>query len=322
MKRGLFSVKKVFSVLLAGAALLLPSCKSPEPSDPDTSIPTGGEEVFYDPDAPKTVTSDDLSGFSLRVCAFGLSTEVSGQNYFTLQLDDNGGFRGSYRFDPLEGADRQEYTFEADAAFAARVQQLIRRYDLAANNGYRCVADGLPEEFGYDIDVTYADGERISVSTNASHDSFPENAFLAFYELFAEACGIAETGLIQFCDAFMVTLPENWRGKYVCEKTETQLTLSHKQAEAEFDGTYSPLLCILSLTQFPLEEETMRGDSTVDLCTLTSSTGDYYHVTLYRNSEASFPARYAQEMEEMLLALGNVFMWVYPLGDYRFVPVE
>ena len=59
-------------------------------------------------------------------------------------------------------------TFTPDQDFMRRLQELVVRYDMAQKNGQYYSVSGLPPDFGIDLEVRYASGERIRIYDNQS----------------------------------------------------------------------------------------------------------------------------------------------------------
>ena len=73
--------------------------------------------------------------------------------------------------------------FETDSSFMAKLQEIVKKYDLAKHNGYTHHVSGLPDMYGAKVDIKYASGESIYAYDN--QDCFiPFEAIEELIELF------------------------------------------------------------------------------------------------------------------------------------------
>lgn len=145
--------------LIAAAfiTLLLAACSAQEPPI------CGGHTDLTDPDAPKSVSSTEITSFRCYVNVMGL-----GRDYpqFT----------------------EWSYTFSADlekdgGELMSALQSIVSRYDLAQFNGISRYTAGLPDNFGIDLEVRYASGECIRAADNQDM-LIPAEAAAELVELF------------------------------------------------------------------------------------------------------------------------------------------
>lgn len=132
------------------------SRSGPEPEE------DGGVRHYLREDAPKEIRSTQITSFACTFSTLDICLEDSpiAGHVLTLQADPEGGcFRQRYG---------QTWTFVPDAAFFARLQQLVSRYALAQYNGEHYTVSGLPPDCGMTLAVRYASGESISASNNQS----------------------------------------------------------------------------------------------------------------------------------------------------------
>jgi hypothetical protein len=135
----------------------------------------GGTDAHVDTGAPREILSEDVILFDVTsvlpdtYCSMGPDPERIGYvSAFAvpaalgtfLFLETGSGFRRREKRDRAWALVRED-VFPALA-------KLTREQRLAENNGYHSETHGLPENFGGEIDVRYAGGERIGVSDNQS----------------------------------------------------------------------------------------------------------------------------------------------------------
>ena len=120
-----------------------------------------------------------------------------------------------------------------------------------------------------------------------------------------EGENLLATGAVkESCSQFTVTLPDFWKGKYICEKETNGLTFRHKRsAESPDRPDYGDLLFTLRLNEAPENVESyMSGDSACELCRLYS--GDRaYDISLFEPGEAMCPPDCREEFLAMRAAL-------------------
>ena len=115
------------------------------------------------------------------------------------------------------------------------------------------------------------------------------------------------TGLVkESCDAFSITLPDFWAGKYICECDEDSLTFIHKASEeSPKRPDYNSLLMILSLNEAPDDLENAGfGDSSYELCEVYLDTG-LYTITVFEPGEAECPPECREEYLALRAALAG-----------------
>ena len=141
----------------------------------------GGVTDSSDFDAPKSIESSEITYFEVRFstvdrveCSFGydmwsLKAELSGDKVsceVRVMRDENG-----------------TQTFEADAGFMEELYRIVDECNLASYNGHSYHVSGLPEEFGADIDIEFASGEKIYASDN-QENFLTDEAMERMLELF------------------------------------------------------------------------------------------------------------------------------------------
>lgn len=139
-------------------------------SDP---LACGGTDSSIDTRAPKTISSDDMTLFNvdsalgydvhgtsdesdplMRVSAFAVKTESG--TFLWLHTE-------GFEWKPEANRDVSGFV-KADVM--PGLVSIVKEYDLAAKNGYHSRTHGLPENFGGEVRIEYASGERIGFSDN------------------------------------------------------------------------------------------------------------------------------------------------------------
>lgn len=166
-------------LVLACSAALLAGCDSrPEKNNatnPQSTglAPTGAASADTedgarvdrsDADAPKEIRSKQIIAFDCWFSTLDLAEPGAlGNHIYQLQARlENGAVKGSYR---LRDTD-EERSFRADHSFLNEVYELVDRNEVAQLNGHNVEVGGLPGEYGVDLDIRFASGERILVNDN------------------------------------------------------------------------------------------------------------------------------------------------------------
>lgn len=130
----------------------------------------GGRYATQDTKAPKQIKSEEMVFFH-ATSVFNNASEDGGPGYVSafaapvaegtfLFLETGEGFR---RF----GERKSAFCVTKGSVFPSLVA-LVRELDLAKENGYHANTAGLPENFGGEVTIRYASGEKISYSDNQS----------------------------------------------------------------------------------------------------------------------------------------------------------
>lgn len=139
-------------------------------SDP---LACGGTDATVDTRAPKTINSDEITLFSvesalgydihgtsdksdplMRVSAFAVKTETG--TFLCLHTE-------GFEWKPEANRDVSGFV---KADLMPDLASIVKEYDLAAKNGYHSRTHGLPENFGGEVRIEYASGEKIGFSDN------------------------------------------------------------------------------------------------------------------------------------------------------------
>lgn len=153
-----------FGVLAAACMFLaLTGCgKTPDPPVEED----GGKNHYTDTEAPKVIESAQIVSFSCTFSTMDIAEEDSpiAGKIFTLTFE---GGKGGYAVRSRESV-YLDRSFSADPAFFEALQQIVSKYDLAQYNGTFCSVAGLPPDYGADLTILYASGERIHAFDNES----------------------------------------------------------------------------------------------------------------------------------------------------------
>lgn len=156
-----FFMKKVFIVpaVLSGLIIFMSGCMHLPEAD---SVPVdGGTTDNSDPDAPKQITSTDISAFD---ASFTLHTR------WTADTEDS-----TYHFEIKPAGNGNLTVFEemhdlshpADSEILHKVQGVIEKYDLVSMNGVNQTTAGLPPEYQPGgLTVHYTSGESLYFRTD------------------------------------------------------------------------------------------------------------------------------------------------------------
>ena len=151
----------------------------------------GGTDAYIDNTYPKKIKSDKMVMFDVysseyipMVSMTGAKTEhcpeftafavCAGEFSYIL-------FSKQSRVNPDESKRRWAYT-EYD--IFSDLTELVRKYDIAKDNGFHSQTHGLPRNFGGSIVARFDDGEKISISNNQSpiFTSTVASAIIAVFE--------------------------------------------------------------------------------------------------------------------------------------------
>ena len=176
-------MKRLFrcALLMLMLPVFLCGCtEKPEPIEED-----GGVTNHTDYDAPKVIEAEEITSFS---CEFSTEALVDGETIFpngNYRLEatlENGAVTCLYDFRTRDG-ESEKLTFEADPEFLINLQQIVKEYDFAAYNGEYHSVSGLPDMYGFSLDIGYASGESVSAYDN--QDNYLSlDAMNALYSLF------------------------------------------------------------------------------------------------------------------------------------------
>lgn len=124
---------------------------------------SGGTTDQSDYNAPKTIVSDEIVSFEAGFYRNADWVYNEERSYlFRMKRNE----KGIYVISEGEG---EELKCEADAAFAVKLQQVIRKHELTKLNGIRRKTYGLPPECDpYWLNAEYASNEKLSFSMNGN----------------------------------------------------------------------------------------------------------------------------------------------------------
>lgn len=135
----------------------------------DTDDIDGGVVHDYqDPNAPKTIESDEIVKF---YCDFSLLTHVETEDLgnrvykLTAILEDE---VVKCCIDWHAGGEGEKTEFNAEPVFMKKLHEIVEKYDFAQHNGMVYTVSGLPDHFGSKLDIEYSSGENIYAYDNQS----------------------------------------------------------------------------------------------------------------------------------------------------------
>ena len=143
----------------------------------ETEPVEGGHTNYTDPNAPKTIESDEIR--TLRM------------EFYCIDMD-NEEREGAYCFELNQVSDQWELAVSGctsgsaavDGAVAIKAQELIRTYGLISKNGLYDVVSGLPEKYmPCSVTVEYVSGERLRFTETGLPDT---EWYAAFRDLFLQ----------------------------------------------------------------------------------------------------------------------------------------
>ncbi len=134
----------------------------------------GGTDVFLDEQAPKEIHSDLMIAFDVTSVLPEAKepTDHSRSIGFVSAFAAPAG-KGTFLFlETAEGFSRRDETSKSWALVKENIfpslVEWARQFQIAKNNGENFYTNGLPENFGGQLHISYASGEEIRVSDNRS----------------------------------------------------------------------------------------------------------------------------------------------------------
>lgn len=257
-------------LLLLTAAMLLTSCAKNKKDIEVEMEEDGYREDSTNSDAPKTITSTEITFFD---CNFSTApyeegdTELEYDSYrFSAVLKDNmvlGSFRATSQY-----GDGVQEEFEADITFMEDLQKIVSKHNLAENNGLYVEVKGLPDMYGADLRVDYASGESISAYDNES--SFLSIAAMeAIEELFRGQLG---SGGNTVTEANNLDSPEL-----------LDVTISEERLIEDVEGCFLEVTYPVFSLGYPYWDGTMRGVGGYEAL---QEALDTYNMTVRTNQES------------------------------------
>jgi hypothetical protein len=135
----------------------------------------GGTDATLDKSAPKEIKSEDIVLFDVT-SALGFVVGDSGakaEKFSDIQYISAFASKcGENAFLFLQTASSHRADPEAPVFSLVKgnifpeLDAIVKKYDLAKQNGYNSTTHGLPENFGGGVKIVYSSGERISFSDN------------------------------------------------------------------------------------------------------------------------------------------------------------
>lgn len=131
-----------------------------------------GSAESRDSGAPKTIVSQDIENFSLD-CSFATMGNAHAYHHvyaYASKVDAGVLVALSYNTNQWQSENGENYSAVAltDGEVLGELQAIVRKYDFAKNNGRSYYVNGLPQNFGGSVHISYASGETIDFSNNQS----------------------------------------------------------------------------------------------------------------------------------------------------------
>lgn len=153
----------------------------------------GGTSTSYDENDPKEIKSEDMTLLKIEAAVTPMGVMPGAAPAKTAWFRflsvyaakcEGGAFVLLFAHDRNEKRDFR-WSYIKEDIFPELVNA-VREYDLAKSNGSHSFTYGLPENFGGEVIVEYASGEKIDFSTNRSHIISTDFA-VWLYDFFDEA---------------------------------------------------------------------------------------------------------------------------------------
>ena len=172
----------------------------------------GARHESVDENAPKTIQSDELISFCFSDRQISCSCEISDG---VLNVSASGG--NSSRRDGTRFCLRYS---SCTTFLLGKLNSIIKKYDLARNNGYHCTVDGLPGGCGDSIKAEYKSGEKLYMNSNQTptvdsgaaeeiYDAFHDDALKNGLDL-----NTAGSNVRLYDDADVKYLQGKWKGRH------------------------------------------------------------------------------------------------------------
>lgn len=233
--------------------LVLTGCSNTQVSDGGNDVTNdipmdGGTTVTTDYDAPKTINSDRLMGFSINFFRYGEYGRESDSNYsFKIETDDEGKMTlcGS-------GYKANNLVIDVDSSVADGVQNIIKKYDLAQYNGIHRKTAGLAPEFDTsEFYALYDSGETINFSDNNNpYSEWTKELLDYFTEVFHQ----------QGKDDFMPPEAATKVARFELEYTDGDIVHIFGEISGSDEGT-NQIQAVMLDRKGQIEDETVCADS-------------------------------------------------------------
>lgn len=172
----------------------------------------GGRHEFMLEGYPYKIESDELVKFSFQNRDFSVSCELKDDGLHMGATGGNSSRRDGTKFS-------LSYT-TSDVSVLAKLNKIIKDFDMAKRNGYSCTVDGLPGGCGDSIKAEYTSGEKLYLYSNQSptvhfdavkqiYDAFHEDALKNGLDF-----NTAGSNVKLYDDADEEYLQGKWKGKH------------------------------------------------------------------------------------------------------------
>lgn len=172
----------------------------------------GSKHESYDDNAAKEILSDELISFDFSNKTISASCELKDDGLHVFASGGSSQRRDGTRF-------KLDYISCTDFLLK-KLNSIIKQYDLARNNGYRCHVDGLPDGCGDSISAIYKSAEKLNMSSNQA-PTVLSDASAAIYEAFHDDAlkngfdfNTSGSNVKIYDDADRKYLQGKWKGKH------------------------------------------------------------------------------------------------------------
>lgn len=220
----------------------------------DTGDMCGGRHEFMLEGYTYSIESDDLVSFSFSDKNVSVYCGIEDGMLCVTSNGGNTTRRDGTRFSLRYNTD--------DMSILAKLNKVIKDYDMAKRNGYSCTVDGLPGGCGDSISAEYASGEKLYMYSNQMPTVHYEAAKL-IYDIFHEEAlkngldfNTKGSNVKLYDDADKDYLQGNWKGKHF----GTEII-------AEFEGEHVKIWCDGKLTDdtdYVIFEGNVRSNKLVE----------------------------------------------------------
>lgn len=309
-------MKKIYWLLiliLVIISLLLAGC----PKDPTSQVEEDGSvRQQTDPNAPKTITSKEIVSFHCAFSAVAMleeDTHLAGRSYRLEVTVENDRILATYHVHDRYCAG-QDFSFEADPAWLAQLQEIVTKYDFAQHNGYYCSVSGLPDQYGAELRIRYVSGETITASDN-QNCFLPVKALEELESLFLNH-GETEFALLGLSMQAEMLMESNEKG--CCSVQYPCLTLGYTDFSGDFRNQEdAEVLCDALDTynhEAHIRQTQIMGDLKQALPGGTENTELYAQTNVFvTRSDALVLSFYEQQTSNGLLPPGQVVRRTYNL---------
>lgn len=191
----------------------------------DTGGGCGGRHEFMLEGYKYSIESDDLVSFSFSDKNVSVSCKIEDGKLSISSSGGNTSRRDGTRFILRYSTD--------DLSILAKLNKIIKDYNMAQRNGYSCTVDGLPGGCGDSISAEYASGEKLYLYSNQLPTVQHEAAKLIYDTFHEEAIkngldfNSKGSNVRLYDDADEEFLQGTWKGKHFGSEIIAEFTGGH-----------------------------------------------------------------------------------------------